>query len=111
MKYVWKFEVVNRPSKETVGVTNVSQDFTVSGGKLVAVGSITKARGEANYVALNLTGATVGEYSTRSKAAHALRQHRVANATVTVETTEPEIVEPATTEPESDEGDLGGEAA
>ena len=110
MKYVWKFEVINRPSKDKDGVTNVSQDFTLKGtvaGEVIAVGSVVKSRGNASYVALNLDGDRVGVYVTRSKAAHALRQHRVAKATETV--TEPEITEPDTAE--SPEDDLGGVAA
>ena len=119
-KYVWKFDVVNRPSKEKDGITNVSQDFTLKGtvaGEVIAVGSVVKSRGNASYVALNLDGDRVGVFDTRSKAAHALRKHRVAKATVATETVvEPEATEPVVeTEPvaetEATEGDLGGEAA
>lgn len=120
MKYVWKFDVVNRPSKEKDGVTNVSQDFTLKGtvdGEVIAVGSVVKSRGNASYVALDLDGTRVDVFTTRSKAAHALRKHRVAKATVT---TEPAVVEPVTTETVTVEADdvgettaeeLGGEAA
>lgn len=90
MKYVWKFSVVNRPSKEKDGITNAFQDFTLKGtvaGDVIPVGSIVKSRGNASYVALNLDGDRVGAFDTRSKAAHALRKHRVAKATAT-ETTE-----------------------
>lgn len=90
MKYVWKFSVVNRPSKEKDGITNAFQDFTLKGtvaGDVIPVGSIVKSRGNASYVALNLDGDRVGVFETRSKAAHALRKHRVAKATAT-ETTE-----------------------
>ncbi len=117
-KYVWKFDVVNRPSKEKDGITNVSQDFTLKGtvaGEVIAVGSVVKSRGNASYVALNLDGDRVGVFDTRSKAAHALRKHRVAKATVVTETVvEAEatetVVEPDTTSSDG-EGDLGGEAA
>ncbi len=54
---------------------------------MIPVGSIVKSRGNASYVALNLDEDRVGEFDTRSKAAHALRKHRVAKATAT-ETTE-----------------------
>ena len=86
MKYVWTFDVVNRPSKEKDGVTNVSQDFSISSGDagdVVPVGSVTKPRGNASYVALNVAGDSVGTFDTRSKAAHALRKYRVANLTAT----------------------------
>lgn len=82
MKYAWKFDVANRPSKEKDGLTNVSQDFTLKGtveGEIIPVGSIVKSRGNASYVALNMDGDRVGVFETRSKAAHALRKHRVAN--------------------------------
>ena len=111
MKYVWKFDVVNRPSKEKDGVTNVSQDFTLKGtvdGEVIAVGSVVKSRGNASYVSLDLDGTRVGEFNTRSKAAHALRKHRVAKATVT---TEPAVVEPETTEAETTEAEAETEAA
>lgn len=132
MKYVWKFDVVNRPSKEKDGVTNVSQDFSISSGDagdMVPVGSIVKSRGNASYVALNLDGDRVGVFVTRSKAAHALRKHRVANLTtadVAAETPEvatesaadaasegePEIIETVeSSETESTDEDLGGAAA
>ena len=95
MKYVWKFDVVNRPSKEKDGITLASQDFTLKGtvaGDVIPVGSIVKSRGNASYVALNLDGDRVGVFDTRSKAAHALRKHRVAKLAVTTapvtETTE-----------------------
>lgn len=86
MKYVWKFDVKNRPSKDKDGITWVSQDFSVSSGDagdVVPVGSITKSRGNASYVALNVAGDRVGVFETRSKAAHALRKHRVANLSTT----------------------------
>ncbi|KKM06009.1 hypothetical protein LCGC14_1748380 [marine sediment metagenome] len=116
MKYGWKFDVVNRPSKEKDGITNVSQDFSISSGDagdVVPVGSIVKSRGNASYVALNLSGDRIGVFNTRSQAAHALRKHRVANAAAATETIEgePEIIEPATEETESTDKDLGGEAA
>lgn len=123
-KYVWKFDVQNRPTKEKDGVTKVSQDFTLKGevaGEVIEVGSITKSRGNATYVALDLAGDDVGVFDTRSKAAHALRKLRVANAAkvaAPTETTdesepegEPEIVEPTEAETETTETDLGGEAA
>lgn len=123
MKYSWKFGVTNRPSKEKPGVTVVSQDFSISSGDagdVIPVGVITKARGTAEYVATAVDGADIGTFDTRSKAAHALRKHRVANLTVAEVATEvaadaaaegePEIVEPAASETESTE-DLGGEAA
>ncbi len=81
MKYVWKFDVKNRPSKEKDGVTWVSQDFSISSGDagdVVPVGSIVKSRGNASYVALDLDENRVGVFDTRSKAAHALRKHRVS---------------------------------
>lgn len=92
MKYVWKFDVVNRPSKEKDGITNAFQDFTLKGtvaGDVIPVGSIVKSRGNASYVALNLEGDRVGVFDTRSKAAHALRKFRVGNLPAAVtETTE-----------------------
>ncbi len=92
MKYVWKFDVVNRPSKEKDGITNASQDFTLKGtvaGDVIPVGSIVKSRGNASYDALNLEDVSVGVFDTRSKAAHALRKHRVGNLPAAVaETTE-----------------------
>ncbi len=128
MKYAWKFDVQNRPSKEKDGLTNVSQDFSISSGDagdVVPVGSIVKSRGNASYVALDLNDARVGVYETRSKAAHALRKHRVANLTAvefatddgaSTETaddgssTETVAVETADVE-ETSADDLGGEAA
>jgi len=106
-KYVWKFDVVNRPSKEKDGITNVSQDFTLKGtvaGEVIAVGSVVKSRGNASYVALDLVGTRVGVFDTRSQAAHALRKHRVTKATETV-TVEADDVGETTAE------ELGGEAA
>lgn len=111
MKYVWKFDVVNRPSKEKAGITKAFQDFTLKGevtGDVVPVGSIVKTRGSASYVALDLDENRVGVFDTRSKAAHALRKHRVASATTAV--TETVIIEPTDVETVSAE-DLGGEAA
>lgn len=90
MKYVWKFDVANRPSKDKDGITNAFQDFTLKGtvaGDVIPVGSIVKSRGNASYDALNLDGDRVGVFDTRSKAAHALRKHRVAKATATTDTT------------------------
>lgn len=133
MKYAWKFDVINRPSKEKDGVTNVSQDFSISSGDagdVVPVGSIVKSRGNASYVALDLNDARVGVYTTRSQAAHALRKHRVANLTpvdaaaeatadaaaeataeVAVDAeTETVTIEAADVE-ETSTDDLGGEAA
>lgn len=129
MKYAWKFTVVNRPSKEKKGVTNVSQDFSISSGDagdVIPIGSIVKSRGAASYVALDLAGDSVGEFKTRSRAAHALRKHRVTNlstADVATETggdvavaadiageTETVTVEPTDVE-ETSADDLGGEAA
>lgn len=126
MKYAWKFDVQNRPSKEKDGLTNVSQDFSISSGDagdVVPVGSIVKSRGNASYVALDLGGNRVGVFETRSKAAHALRKHRVANLAaaadavteaVVAETAadaavegEPEIVEPVTEDTESTDKDIG----
>ena len=120
MKYAWKFDVKNRPTKDKDGLTNVSQDFTISDGELTPVGSIVKSRGNASYVALNMDGDRVGVFETRSKAAHALRKHRVANLAA-VETavdaavddggsTETVAVETADVE-ETSADDLGGEAA
>lgn len=122
MKYAWKFDVQNRPSKEKDGLTNVSQDFSISSGDagdVVPVGSIVKSRGNASYVALDLNDARVGVFETRSKAAHALRKHRVANlaaaadavAEAVVAEGEPEIVEPVTEDTESTDENIGGEAA
>ena len=122
MKYVWKFDVTNRPSKEKAGVTVVSQDFSISSGDVVPVGVIMKARGTAEYVATAVDGASVGTFETRSKAAHALRKHRVANLTTADVATEsaadvategePEIIETAeSSETESTDEDLGGAAA
>lgn len=92
MKYVWKFDVLNRPSKDKDGITNAFQDFTLKGtvaGDVIAVGSIVKSRGDASYVALNMEGDLVGTFNTRSKAAHALRKFRVGNLPASVvETTE-----------------------
>lgn len=129
-KYVWKFDVQNRPTKEKDGVTKVSQDFTLKGevaGEVIEVGSITKSRGAAEYVATAVNGADVGTFDTRSKAAHALRRLRVANAAKVAAPTETETTEPTeaetettdegepeiaeTTETETTEADLGGEAA
>ena len=104
-KYVWKFDVVNRPSKEKDGITNAFQDFTLKGtvaGDVIPVGSITKSRGNASYVALNLEGDRVGVFDTRSKAAHALRKFRVGKlAAAVTETTE--------TVTETTETDAGGD--
>ena len=119
MRYVWKFNVQNRPSKEKDGITNVSQDFTLKdtvSGDVIPVGSIIKSRGNASYVALDLGGARIGEYKTRSQAAHALRKLRVANlptadAAVEAGDAGPAIVEPETSETDSTVEDLGGEAA
>ena len=130
MKYAWKFDVVNRPSKEKDGLTNVSQDFSISSGDagdVIPVGSIVKSRGNASYVALDMDGDRVGVFETRSKAAHALRKHRVANlaavtADVVAEATadaavegepvivETDVVETADVEEVTAE-DIGGEAA
>lgn len=104
MKYVWKFDVVNRPSKEKDGITNASQDFTLKGtvaGDVIPVGSIVKSRGNASYVALNLEDDRVGVFDTRSKAAHALRKHRVAKLTATTA--------PVTETTETTETDAGGD--
>ncbi len=104
MKYVWKFDVVNRPSKEKDGITNASQDFTLKGtvaGDVIPVGSIVKSRGNASYVALNLDADRVGVFDTRSKAAHALRKHRVAKLTATTA--------PVTETTETTETDAGGD--
>lgn len=110
MKYVWKFDVQNRPTKEKDGITFVSQDFsgdTGDAGDVVPVGSVVKSRGNASYVALNVAGDRIGEFTTRSQAAHALRRNRVAAETTA---TEPVIIETTDVEEVADE-DGGVEAA
>ncbi len=110
MKYVWKFDVQNRPTKDKDGITFVSQDFskgTGDAGDVVPVGSVIKSRGDASYDALNVSGDSIGVYETRSRAAHALRRHRVANETAVTETV---VVETADVEETTAEA-IGGAAA
>ncbi len=113
MKYVWKFDVQNRPTKDKDGITWVSQDFSKGSGDagdVVPVGSVVKSRGNASYVALTVSGDRIGEYTTRSQAAHALRRHRVANETATETATETMIIETADVEEITAE-EIGVEAA
>lgn len=74
----FEFEVVNRPSKGTTGITKVIDvTYGRNGAKDVKehIGNIHKDRGVSEYTALTikgLTGTVVGTYDTRSSAAYAI---------------------------------------
>lgn len=75
------FDVVSRPTKEAVGVTNVNNvTFDENGAvaETILIGTVTTARGSGTYQAtLNKDGnatALDGDFTSRSKAGHAIQR-------------------------------------
>ena len=74
-----KFDVKNHPTKETAGVTTVSDEHVLDDGTkpVIEMGELTKKRGEDGYRASFLNDGELvkikGLYKTRSQAGHAVR--------------------------------------
>lgn len=73
------FNVKNHPTKETAGVTTVSDEHILDDGTkpVIEMGQLTKTRGVAGYLASFLVSGKLvgikGLFSTRSRAGHAVR--------------------------------------
>lgn len=80
------FDVVSRPTKEAVGVTNVNNvTFDENGAvaETILIGTVTTARGAGTYQAtLNKDGNSTsldGDFTSRSKAGHAIQREFFAD--------------------------------